>query len=191
MAFMVHIESMATIDLDAAIEFAAKAHRGQIRDGEAPLPYITHPIDVLANLRYLGGVTDLEMLCAAILHDVVEESDVSFEDLEQRFGKRVRELVQELTRREPTSLETEGMDRDAIWELRSQWLLEEISKMSPDAQAIKLADRYSNLNESRRVKLGRKLKRYNEQTAKILKIVPKSVNPGLWQAIQDLRATIG
>jgi len=174
------------MDLDAAIEFAAKAHRGQVRDGESPLPYITHPVDVLANLRYVGGVTDSDMLCAAILHDVVEESRVTLEEIESRFGKRVRGLVEELTRREPTASEIEGMTKDQIWELRANMLLDEIEKMSPTAQAIKLADRLSNIKEAERVKLGKKLKRYREQTVKILKIVPKKVNPGIWEAIRDI-----
>jgi len=178
------------MSVDAAIEFAAKAHRGQIRDGANPLPYITHPVEVLVNLRYLGGVTDEAMLCAAALHDVVEETSVRFEAIEERFGPRVRELVQELTRREPTPAETKGMTKDQIWELRSGMLLAEIAKMSPDAQAIKLADRYSNLSEARRTKAGKKLARYNDQTTKILKIVPKKINPGLWEAIKNLQAEI-
>ncbi|MBC8065682.1 MAG: HD domain-containing protein, partial [Chlorobia bacterium] len=132
-------------NLDAAIDFAVNAHRGQVRDGEFPLPYITHPLDVLANLRYAGEVTDQDMLQAALLHDVVEESGVSFEEIEKLFGARTRELIHELTRYEPTADETQGMTKDEIWELRSNTLLREISEMSPTAQAVKLADRLSNL----------------------------------------------
>jgi (p)ppGpp synthase/HD superfamily hydrolase len=181
---------MSSLDLDAVIEFAAKAHRGQVRDGENPLPYITHPLDVLANLRYIGEVTDPDMLAAAILHDVVEESGVPFEEIEKRFGTRVRELVQELTRREPTAEETAGMAKDEIWEMRSNMLLSEIGKMSLTAQAVKLADRYSNLNEARRSKSGKKLGRYNKQTVKILKIIPRKANPGLWDAVKKLQEEI-
>lgn len=168
-----------------------KAHEGQVRDGECPLPYITHPLDVLANLRYTGEVTDPDMLCTAVLHDVVEESGVSFDEIEERFGAGVRELVQELTRYEPTEEERAGLSKDEIWELRSQLLLDEIAKMSPRAQAIKLADRLSNLNEATRAKVGKKLDRYNRQTAKILKIIPKGCNPGLWEAVRRLHQEIG
>ena len=181
---------MPTPDLEAAIEFAAKAHRGQVRDGENPLPYVTHPIDVLTNLRYTGEVTDPAMLCAAALHDVVEESQVPFSEIEKQFGSRVCELVTELTRYEPTPDETAGMTKNEIWALRSQLLLDEIAKMSPDAQAVKLADRLSNLNEAVRSKQGKKLKRYNEQTAKILKIIPKKSNPGLWSAVFKLQKEV-
>lgn len=177
-------------DLDAAIEFATKAHRGQRREGEVPLPYITHPMEVLMNLRYLGGIGDPDMLCAAILHDTVEETNVTLPEIETRFGPTVRHLVEELTRREPTAEETRGMSKDEIWELRSKMLLDEIAKMSPEAQKIKLADRYSNLKEAQWTKSGEKLKRYEKQTAKILKIVPKQINPGLWNAINVLREKI-
>jgi (p)ppGpp synthase/HD superfamily hydrolase len=176
--------------LEEAIEFAMKAHRRQVRDGESPLPYITHPLDVLANLRYTGNVTDPDLLVTAVLHDVVEESAIDPGEIEKLFGSRVRQLVEELTRREPTLKEKEGLNPDQVWELRSGMLLAEIAQMSPDAQAVKLADRLSNLNEARRVKLGKKLERYRRQTAQILKIIPKSANPGLWSALKALQQEI-
>jgi (p)ppGpp synthase/HD superfamily hydrolase len=187
---MSHIEDMAEPNLESAIEFAVQAHRGQFRDGDDPLPYITHPLDVLANLRYTGQVTDSAMLCAAVLHDVVEESGTKLEEIEARFGPKVMELVRELSRTEPTDAEKAGMTKDQIWEMRSAMLLEEISEMSPTAQTIKLADRLSNLYEATRVKNGKKLSRYNAQTEKILKIIPKEVNSGLWQAVADLQTRI-
>ncbi|OJU65117.1 MAG: hypothetical protein BGO01_06440 [Armatimonadetes bacterium 55-13] len=174
------------MNLDDAMEFAAKAHRGQVRDGEAPLPYITHPVEVLINLRYVGGIENPDMQTAALLHDVVEESGTTFEEIEKQFGPRVRDLVKELTREEPTSEQTAGMSKDEIWELRSGMLLGEISQMSPTAQTIKLADRFSNLREAHQVKSGKKLKRYAKQSEKILEIIPKATNPGLWMAIRQL-----
>jgi hypothetical protein len=64
-------------------------------------------------------------------------------------------------------------------------LLEEIGRMSPDAQCVKLADRLSNVREGRRTKLGDKLTRYLGQTYLILETIPREVNPGLWDAIRD------
>lgn len=169
--------------LDEAIRWAAELHSGQVRDGDAPLPYLVHPIDVLSNARYVGGVTDPDMLVAAVLHDTVEESGANLDEIEGRFGKRARELVGELTRREPTAEETAGLSAKEIWKLRAEMLLQEISKMSPDAQTLKLADRLSNLREAKRTKKGDKLERYLWQTGRILEIVPKTVNPGLWESI--------
>jgi (p)ppGpp synthase/HD superfamily hydrolase len=169
--------------LDEAIQLAVKLHAGQARDGDDPLPYIVHPIEVLANLRNVGRVTDEDMLVAAVLHDTVEESDADLDKISHQFGKHVKELVKELTRREPKKKQTEGLSLEEVWMLRSDILLEEIAKMSHDAQAIKLADRLSNVQEALRTKQGDKLSRYLAQTVQILDTVPKEVNPALWQAI--------
>ncbi len=170
--------------LDRAIQAAARWHAGEERDGDNPLPYITHPMEVLVNLRYVGGFTDEDLLCTAALHDVIEESDATLEEIEREFGTRVRGLVKELTRREPTKRETEGLSKEEIWQLRADMLLEEIAKMSPEAQSVKLADRLANVREGKRTKLGDKLRRYLVHTYQILETVPREVNPALWDAIQ-------
>lgn len=176
---------MALSLLHRATAFALKAHEGFDREGDSPLPYFTHPIEVLANLRFVGRVTDPDMLCAAILHDTVEGGTVSLADIQKEFGPRVAGLVKELTRCEPTSDQTSGMDKSEVWEFRSSMLLAEISGMSADAQTIKLADRLANLNEAKRMKKGKKLERYLDQTKRILKIIPEAVNPSLWWAIRE------
>lgn len=174
-------------DLQKAIEFAAAAHRGQWREGDPPLPYITHPIDVLAKLRYVGEVKDPAMLCAAVLHDLVEETDVTLAQIAELFGEDVADLVRQLTRQEPTAEETAGMTKAEIWKLRSCMLLEEIrTQQDPRAQAVKLADRLANLEEAYRTKKGEKLDRYVAQSKEILKIVPPEVNPKLHAAVYSL-----
>ena len=170
--------------LQSAVQFACKAHYGQVRDGEHPVPYLCHPLEVLANLRYLGNVTDEDQLCAAVLHDVLEECDVSVGDLSEAFGNAVCQLVQDLTRKEPTAAETAAMSKDQIWELRSKLLLEDISRMPARAWPVKLSDRLSNLREAKYAKTPKKLGRYREQTKSILKLIPRDANPGLWDAIK-------
>ncbi len=169
--------------LSKALQFAAEKHDGSYRDGENPLPYVTHPVEVCTLLRYIGKVTDEHMLCAAALHDTLEETDETAETLEAHFGKAVADLVVELTRHEPTAKETEGLSKDDIWLLRANMLLDEIRAMSTGAQQVKLADRLANLREARLTKTGEKLRRYERQSKKIIEIIPKSVNPGLWKAI--------
>ncbi|MEQ1934336.1 MAG: HD domain-containing protein, partial [Fimbriimonadaceae bacterium] len=87
--------------LAKAIKFARKAHKGQWRDGEPALPYITHPVEVVNRLAYIGEVQDEDLLCAAALHDVVEETDVTVAQIEARFGPEVARIVSEVTREEP------------------------------------------------------------------------------------------
>lgn len=135
-------------------------------------------------LRYIGGITDEQLLCVAVLHDLLEETEVDAATIETLFGLRTKDLVVELTRKEPTAEQVKGLSKDEIWRLRAGMLLAEISKMSADAQAVKLADRLSNIREAKRTKTGEKLKRYVRQTKKILEIIPKTVNPSLWKAIE-------
>jgi len=169
--------------LSRAIKWAAKLHLTQFRDGDHPLPYIVHPIEVLSNLRYVGGIEEESMLIVAVLHDTVEEGGTTLAKIQEKFGERVAALVEELTRYEPTESEKSGLTTDQIWQLRSDLLLAEIAKMSKSAQTIKLADRLSNVQEAYRSKSGKELTRYIDQTQRILTIIPREANPGLWDAI--------
>ena len=77
-----------------AIAFAVKAHDG-MRRKKSEAPYILHPMEAAV---IVGTMTnDQNLIAAAALHDVVEDADISIEEIEQRFGKRVRELVQSET----------------------------------------------------------------------------------------------
>ena len=128
---------------------------------------------------------DEDLLCAAVLHDLVEETSTTILELTDSFGARVGSLVTELTRREPLPDETNGLSKAQVWSLRSKMLLDEIAQMSPDAQQVKLADRLSNLRGARLTKRGEKLERYRVQTAAILKLATRSVNRRLWDAIDE------
>lgn len=175
---------MANADLQAAVAWACELHRDQWREGDVPIPYICHPLEVLSLLRYLAKVDDPVMMCAAVLHDVLEETTATKGQVKQRFGVDVASLVQELTRREPTAKQTEGLSADEVWALRSKMLLAEIELMSPRAQTVKLCDRLSNLRESAFTRRGKKLKRYRAQTKAILQIVPREVCPPVWRTLR-------
>jgi len=179
---------MTGAHLQEATLWAAQLHSGQFRDGEAPVPYIAHPIEVMSLLRHVGGVSDEEMLCGAVLHDTVESCGIAFADIEARFGSRVAGLVRGMTRSEPSDAQIAGLSREALWQLRSEMLLEDIRRMDPEVWPIKLADRLSNLREAEHAKSEKKLDRYRKQTESILAIIPKSANVALWKAI---RAELG
>ena len=75
-----------------AAEFAATKHRGQFRKGNLNTPYINHPIKV-ANLLENVGVKDVEVLVAALLHDVVEDTNTTYSDIRNVFNQRVADFV--------------------------------------------------------------------------------------------------
>lgn len=109
--------------LEDALAVALEAHRGQMY---GDLPYIFHPIEVAMMVRQLGG--DIDQQVAAILHDVVEDSDVTVTAVETRFGTRTAQLVTLLTR-------PDGMTyQDYVERLESH----------PEAALVKLADSYRN-----------------------------------------------
>ena len=171
--------------LHKAVRWACKLHKNQDRDGKSAVPYIAHVLEVVSNLRYVGGIEDEEMLCAAALHDSIEQSGVSLKKIEDKFGIQVAKLVEEMTRREPTEAEIAGMSEYEVWQLRSNMLLDEIRGMSLECKKIKLADRLSNVQFALHTKIAGKLERHLGQTEEILKIIPRSVNHGLWDAIRS------
>jgi GTP diphosphokinase / guanosine-3',5'-bis(diphosphate) 3'-diphosphatase len=87
-----------------ALAVAVKAHEGQLRDeGE---PYVTHPIRVASSLIEHVGAKDTATICAALLHDTVEDTGLSLEEIETTFGEPTATMVQALTRyKEETKLE--------------------------------------------------------------------------------------
>src|SRR5688572_31391074 len=78
-----------------ALAFAAHKHRDQRRKDPAASPYINHPIALADVLVNEGGVTDVEVLCAALLHDTVEDTDTTPQELAENFGQRIARIRSE------------------------------------------------------------------------------------------------
>lgn len=172
--------------LHDALAFAAECHKDEVRDGRDSLPYLHHPLEVAHILRWEAGVTDTEVLTAALLHDTIEEGGAELEEIQVKFGLRVAELVGELTRSEPSPEETAGKTKEEVYQLRTEMMLKEIRLMSPTAKLIKLADRLSNLREAVLVRTVRKLNRYKQQTRLILLEIPRDTSPQLWDKLAAL-----
>lgn len=117
-----------------AIDFAARKHRDQRRKDEEASPYINHPISVSLLLAQVGEVTDPEVLAAAILHDTLEDTETNGEELEEKFGQRVRNLVEEVS-------DNKSLDKQR----RKQLQVEDARDLSPDAVLIKLGDKIANV----------------------------------------------
>src|SRR5215208_6377229 len=86
-----------TTQLLRALEFAALKHRDQRRKGNHQAPYINHPIEVAKLVATIGRCEDVAVLQAAILHDTIEDTDATPEEIEREFGSDVRDLVLEMT----------------------------------------------------------------------------------------------
>ena len=130
-SFRVHNVSMK--QLDKAIQFATKAHEGQTRKytGE---PYIVHPLAVMEIVKTVDHTE--EMLMAAVLHDTVEDTDVTLQDIDREFGPVVAQLVEELTDvskpEDGNRAFRKGLDRDHS------------AQASAQGQTIKIADLLDN-----------------------------------------------
>ena len=89
--------SETTGQLLEAIRFSAEKHRNQRRKDRDQTPYINHPIEVTQLLWEVGGVRDIDVLLAAVLHDTVEDTETRPEEISARFGEKVLSFVMEVT----------------------------------------------------------------------------------------------
>ena len=119
-----------------ALAFAAGKHRDQRRKGETAIPYINHPIDVVQVLWFEGGVARMDILAAAALHDTVEDTETTFDELEIEFGAAVTAIVRDVTD-----------DRTLSKEQRKQNQVAHAPHLSDAAKQIKLGDKISNLRD--------------------------------------------
>lgn len=124
---------------EEALEFARKAHGEQQRK-YSDEPYIEHPKRVANIIKTVPHST--EMVCAAYLHDVVEDTPVSIEDIQRKFGRKIAGLVRELTD-EYEKKNYPHLNRRQ----RKQKEVERQAKISPEAKTIKLADVIDNTRD--------------------------------------------
>ncbi len=118
------------------IHFSAFKHRDQRRKDQPLSPYINHPLEVARLLWEVGGVRDEATLAAAILHDTIEDTDTTSDEIRQAFGEEVLNLVLEVT------------DDKSLPKMRRKRLqIEHAPRISFKAKLIKLADKISNVND--------------------------------------------
>jgi GTP diphosphokinase / guanosine-3',5'-bis(diphosphate) 3'-diphosphatase len=119
-----------------AVSFAAEKHRHQRRKDVHASPYINHPISLASILTNEGGVTDINVLCAALLHDTIEDTDTNYDELIENFGENIASIVMEVT------------DDKALSKLeRKQLQVEHAPHKSTEAKLVKWADKISNLRD--------------------------------------------
>ena len=124
--------------ISKAIQFATAAHENQTRKG-SKAAYILHPLE--AGIIVSQIIYDEEMICAAILHDTVEDAKIPLEALEEMFGKRVRDLV-----------DAQSEDKTKAWQERKDHTVAYLNsdRAGWDVKVLALADKPSNIRSIRR-----------------------------------------
>lgn len=119
-----------------AANFAAERHRDQRRLGVEETPYINHPFAVASALCDEGGVADVELLAAALLHDTIEDTATTQEELRKAFGARIAGIVAEVTD-----------DKRLSKAERKRKQLDHAADVSAEAKQLKIADKLCNLRD--------------------------------------------
>ena len=119
-----------------AAAFAAEKHKNQRRKDADASPYINHPLALASVLAVEGGVETPEVICAALLHDTVEDTETTAEELAAIFGATVTGIVLEVT-------DDKSLDKA----VRKEEQVRHAPHISPEAKLVKLADKICNLRD--------------------------------------------
>ncbi len=123
--------------LDRAIMFAVRAHAGTERRGKG-FPYIVHPLEAVEIVATM--TPDQELLAAAALHDTVEDTDVTIEQIRAEFGDRIASLVAS-----DSDEKVSGVSAEQSWVIRKQAAINRLSHASREAKTVALGDKLSNM----------------------------------------------
>lgn len=119
-----------------AVAFAAEKHRHQRRLDARASPYINHPIALANVLCHEGGIDRITVLCAAVLHDTIEDTETTAAELEDVFGSKIASVVLEVTD-----------DKSLKKAARKQLQIDHAPQLSDEAKLVKLADKICNLRD--------------------------------------------
>ncbi|MEJ2612453.1 MAG: HD domain-containing protein [Candidatus Thiodiazotropha sp.] len=122
-----------------ALAFSARKHRDQRRKDIEATPYVNHPINLMDILVNEAGISDTETLLTALLHDTIEDTETTFEELENEFGLVIASLVMEVSDDKSLS----KLERKAMQ-------VSHAPELSDKAKLVKLADKISNLRDIKR-----------------------------------------
>ena len=166
--------------LDRAIIFAVRAHAGTERRGKG-FPYIVHPMEAV---EIVATITpDQELLAAAALHDTIEDTDVTEEQIRTEFGERIAELVAS-----ESDVFPEGMSESESWQLRKQAAIDRLAAASHDAKIVAMGDKLSNMRA-----IARDYATKGDALWKIFHVSDKALHEwhyrGLLEALRELEDT--
>jgi len=160
-----------------ALRTASIAHKFQIRlDGQTP--FINHPIQVAELISSVGGIQNENILCAAILHDIIEDTPTTFEEVKNAFGKEVALIVMECSD-----------DKSLPKAERKRLQVTKVMYKSNSTKIVKLADKIANMNDiiinpPKEWSMERKLA-YFEWSKEVVDAGLRGINPGLEAMFND------
>lgn len=164
--------------INKAIEFATKAHECQFRKG-TNRPYIVHPLEVMDIVRTMTD--DEAIISAAVLHDTIEDcADVTYQQIEEQFGKTVADLVA-----------AESEDKTKSWKERKSATIERLKTAPKEVQIIALGDKLSNIRDIYRdyPSAGEELwKRFHMQDKQIIGWYYKGIRESLRSGFSGTKA---
>ena len=166
--------------LDKAIVFAVKAHRNTERRGKG-FPYVVHLMEAVEIVATM--TSDQERLAAAMLHDTVEDTDVTIEDIRHEFGERIAALVNAETDSYP-----EGVSEEASWKGRKEAAIHRLRNVSKEGKIVALGDKLSNMRA-----IARDFARQGDGLWNIFHVKDKALHEwhyrALAEALSDLQGT--
>ena len=169
-----------TTFLDKAIIFAVKAHAGTERRGKG-FPYIVHPMEAMEIVATMTA--DQELLAAAALHDTVEDTPVTVDDLRKEFGDRVASIVEA-----ESDVHNEGESEHESWHRRKQEAIDRLTAAPLEAKIVALGDKLSNMRA-----IARDYAQIGDGLWKMFHVTEKSEHEwhyrGLAHALKDLEVT--
>ena len=127
---------MSAAAIVQAAQFAAEKHKNQRRKDADASPYINHPLALASVLAVEGGIENSEIICAALLHDTIEDTKTTAEELTTIFGDKVTGIVLEVT-------DDKNLDKA----VRKEEQVRHAPHISHEAKLVKLADKICNLRD--------------------------------------------
>lgn len=127
---------MSTASIVRAAQFAAEKHKNQRRKDVDASPYINHPLALASVLAVEGGIDNSDVICAALLHDTIEDTNATAKELTDIFGDKVTSVVLEVT-------DDKSLDKA----VRKEEQVRHAPLISPEAKLVKLADKICNLRD--------------------------------------------
>ncbi len=168
---------MDTALVDKAIVFATNAHRGTERRGKG-YPYIVHPMEAMTIVATIDNSPDL--LAAAVLHDTVEDTEVTLEQLEREFGEHVARLVAG-----ETDVRTMPNGRELTWLERKRRDMENLRTASREVKIVTIGDKLSNMRA-----IARDYRRRGDEVWQMFHVKDKATHAWRYKGLRDALADL-